>query len=162
MELGDVIDWNGKHWLVRKIEPATATAFLESAEHELDILGVEETCPILCNPLRDWPSLILPPRPGRILSVQRGLTSIPWLHGWVKMEEFQMGGRLYLSPDLQLRLGHRLTIERNDRRNFSVDIPRDFYSVRVKQARVPKVAKQAATPPPVTSSFFAGILEDDE
>lgn len=160
MEVGDLIRWKSKLWLVKRIDTGTATAFLESETHDRDILGTDDPCEFLCNPARDWPSVTLPLRRGKVVGVGRGVTPFMWLHDWVKMEEFQMGGKVFLNPKLRLSYGHRLTVTKDDQLSTSVDIPRDFHPAALKAAR----AVKAAPPPPKREqqAYFDRLLEDDD
>jgi len=157
---GDLLRWQSKVWLVRKIDPATQTAFVESQDHEQQILGTESDCPIVCNPTLDWPAVTLPSRKGTLdallMPTPSGPVPLRWLLDWVKIDEFQMGGSLYLNPVFSLRYGDRLVLRlsrpgRTRLVEFPIDIPRDFQPLNDKQkvikAREDAKAAKAATKP---------------
>lgn len=139
MDLGDLIQWQSKLWLVYKVDSDTATAFIESQNHEREILGLEVDCPVICNPVHDWPSVTLLPRKGHLVQVQKAdsrIIPLAWLQDWVKLDDFQMGGALFLNPELRLEYGDRLIISQNIygyETQFPVAIPRNFRSFSQKQ-----------------------------
>ena len=179
MILGDLIQWEGKLWLVRKVDHSLATAFLEGQARNTAILGTEadseKVCQVLCNPLRDWPCLTLPPRTGTFLGLsaaRRGVMSpLAYLEHWVKMGEFQMGGGVLLNPALGLIYGDRLIAEyshpRTHRRQaFAVDIPRHFRPIEKKiegleaaaAKQIPKVQPKPEGPP----TLYDHLRDDDD
>jgi hypothetical protein len=166
IKVGDLIQWQSKRWLVYKVDPDTATAFVESQDNERQILGTEADCPVLCNPPNDWPGVTIPPRKGRLLRIQRaaltGPVSLSWLFDWAKMDEFQMGGTLYLNPELYLEYGDRLILcQRNNagtQLSFPVEIPRDFQPFSQKK----KARDQIAMEKRATADLYDHVRNDDD
>jgi len=139
--LGVLLEWEQKLWLVYKIDSETATAFVESQDHEREILGFDTDCTVLCNPILDWPSVTLLPRIGHVIQVRKAdakSTLLVWLKDWVKIDNFQMGGALFLNPELRLGYGDRLVLDHDVygyKTQFPVDLPRDFLSFEQKRAK---------------------------
>jgi len=158
MDIGDLfqIPGDARRWLIRKIDQDTNTAFTVSDTAEESTFYPEDEHTFLCNVTLDWPSVTLPPRRDRLVQVCWATTPLTPVEHWVKLDEFQMGGSLYLSPELNLRFGARLTIVGN-KRSYSADIPRDFRPARQQmkeQARVKAEAKR-------TNSLYDHLLDDD-
>jgi hypothetical protein len=140
MELGDILLLGSTQWFVYKIDSSTKTAFISSQHNKNSILGFEEDCKIVSNPIRDWPFVVLPPKKGVLGSIYRattkGLVTLSWVVDWVKIEDFQEGGALYLNPELKLGYGDRIV--RSNRyggvdHTCSVEIPRDFKILKRKK-----------------------------
>lgn len=169
MDIGDLLEGNGSVWLVRKVDPDLKTGFLESPDGQLQVLGFEELETAgfkrWCNPTLDWPAAPLPQRRGRITTVQRASVRNPdplgRLRDWVKLDDFQMGGVLYLNPALGLVYRDRLIVtysvggSKPDVR-LPVEIPRDFVSRKAKVARQPPPAKPKGPP-----TLFDHLLDDE-
>lgn len=159
MDVGDIIRWQSKLWLVHKIDPSTATAFIESQDNENEILGTEEDCSVICNPPRHWPAVLLPTKKGSLIRVERasprGAIPLAWLLDWVKISEFQMGGALFLNPKLKLGFRDRLLCQNNygHNRQYPVEIPRDFQPLSKK---IVKVAQKT------TANLFDHLLDDKD
>jgi len=169
MDVGDLLEGQGKFWLVRKVEPALRTAFVEDQATHVQQLSFDtlEGFTRLCNPTLDWPTATLPQvRHGRLVTVIRADLADPQLlarfKDWVRMDEFQIGGALYLNPELRLGFRDRLLVTYQDGTCASVDIPRDFHPLKEKAARLTPTAPVAPKPPPV--SLLDRLLDegDDE
>ena len=168
MHIGDLLEGHGAIWLVRKVDSSLKTGFLESPDGKLQVVGFEEIetsgFKHLCNAAQDWPSASLPQRRGRIVSVQRASArnSAPLgrFRDWVKLDDFQIGGSIYLNPELRLVYRDRLIVaysaggSKPDVR-LPVEIPRDFVSLKAKAARQP------APVPKGPSTLFDHLLEDE-
>jgi hypothetical protein len=154
-------------WLVRKVEPTLKTAILESQDGARTVsLGFEEVesegYHVLCSPVMDWPSVSLKPLArGRLTEVRlatlQGETPLRRFVDWIKLDEFQMGGALFLNPELMLSYRDRI-IAVHDRSGWSrvpVDIPRDFESMQVKMSRRPE--PKPSGPP----DLFSHLMDDD-
>jgi len=163
IQTGDLIQRQSKLWLVHKIDPATDTAFIESQDREKQILGVEADCPIPCNPLRDWPAITTPPRKGRLLEVHRpssgGVVILKWLLDWAKIDEFQIGGTLYLNPELRLGFGDQLILRYQvftREVNFPIKVPRDFQPMSQK-----RIVRERPPPERTSANLYDHLLEDE-
>lgn len=169
MDVGDLLERHGKFWVVRKVEPALRTAFVEDQDtlmHHVDQDSMSNLTR-LCNPTLDWPTATLPQvRHGRLVTVIRADLADPQLlirfKDWVRSDEFQIGGALYLNPALGLGFRDRLIATYADGVCVSVDIPKNFQSLKAKAARLTPPAPVAPKPPPV--SLLDRLLEegDDE
>jgi hypothetical protein len=93
--------------------------------------------------------------------VCHGVTPLIPLEHWVKLDEFQMGGSLYLSPSLNLQYGARLAIVRSDNRRYSVDIPRDFRPARVRMKERAEAKAKAEREANRKHSLYDHLLNDD-
>lgn len=171
MEPGDLIQWHGQVWLVRKVDRELVTAVVESTDRRTEVLPSDAdttgACGIWCSPAREWPSAPLPLCSfTRLGHVWRSTTELTRLLDWVKLDDFQIGGALYLHPDLQLGYGDRLTVtylgSRNRRTHRSVEIPRNFRSLADKTAAAAALVREPAPVlPKVTPTFFK-LLKGDE
>lgn len=164
MQVGDLITYQGILWLVRKMDDNLATAFLESSAGSTVTVGYEIEHTVECNPLVSWPYAQLPSkRLGRLKSVHKGYQTLVPLVDWVKIDDFQIGGLIYLNPALNLGFGDRLIVcyvNRPDSREVraSVDIPRMFKPMAAKlQAK--KTAIVEPTPEP---TVYSRLMDDDD
>lgn len=173
MEVGDLIQWQDKIWLVRKIDEAVATSFLEDSEGNRAVLDQDGDntglCQVLCNPVRDWPSAPLPfTRRTRLIDVYRGRGRLLKLQDWMKLDEFQIGGSLLLNPALALGFGDRLVAVYaffgSDRiTSYPITIPRNFASLNTK-TQAQHLQQVSAPPVPVVPPNMFDLItgEDDE
>jgi len=171
VEPGDLIRWSGRVWLVRKVESELVTAIVESADGGTAILPSDTDrtggCEVWCQPSRDWPSAPLPFRSlARLVGVRRATTDLVRLHDWVKLDDFQIGGALYLNPTLDLSYGDRLTAvysgPRNKQTTLPVEIPRNFNPLPRKHSVVPQPAAGVATrAAPKTPHTLFALLKDE-
>jgi len=147
MRLGDLIEWGGQRWIVRRIERQTRTAiicnsgrFSETIPDDLDKTNASQ-CLVVANPPDDWPFVTVTQRPrsGSLLRVEKpsvdGVSQIlVRYHDWVVADPTQSGGAIFLNPSLRLQQGETLlvTYERGSMRSV---IPREFLSTAEKTAR---------------------------
>lgn len=167
MNIGDLIEWDGKAWVVRKIDTALATAFLESSTGDTAVVSTDfKGAGSLGSPPQDWPAAQLPSkRLGRLVSVSTPTRVLGKLTEWLKLDEFQIGGCLYLNPSLNLGYRDRLVAAyRNPTGKLvsvPIEIPRNFVSATVKEEQ----ARKAALPlpsPPREPTIYDRILEDSD
>lgn len=167
MNLGDVLQGHATVWLVRKIEPGTKTAFLEAQNGELRVLGFEELetsgFTRVGNAVQDWPSVALPQRAAKVVRVELASIRRPQelrrFHDWVKFDEYQIGGALYLNPQLRLVFRDRLILTHDDGQRWPLEIPRDFkpYPARAAAQRARQLVGKQGDP-----TVFDHLLKDDE
>lgn len=164
---GDLIQWLAKRWLVHKIDTSTLTAFVTSQDNQTSILGADEdqigTCQVLCNPIVLWPCTTMPQkRRGRLVGIcratLRGEEPLAFLVDWVKMDDLQIGGSVFLNPELGLAFPDRL-IAVYETGRLPVDIPRGF--VPLPRKLLPS-HQQLSSPEAVTPNLFAHLRDEDE
>jgi hypothetical protein len=160
MDVGDLLERQGLFWVVRKVEPPLRTALVEDQDAQVQHLSFEalDLYKRLCNPTRDWPSVTLPQgRHGRLTAISiafwGGNRQLIRFKDWVRIDEFQIGGALYLNPGLGLGFRDRLLVTYADGACSSVDVPRS------KAATVPAPVPQEPLPPPV--SLLNRLLDDE-
>jgi hypothetical protein len=165
VEPGDLIRWKDQIWLVRKVERELATAIVESASRVTEVLPSDADltgmCEAWCRPAREWPSAALPFRATRLVGVRRAQTDLLRFQHWVKLDDFQIGGVLYLNPELNLSFGDRLTVVyrgRGKETTLPVEIPRKFNPLPQKHASEP-VFPKALEPEPAATLF--ALLKDE-
>lgn len=175
MEVGDLIQWRDRVWIVRKIDETVATAFIEDADGHISVMDQDGDntgeCSMLCNPVRDWPSAPLPFKSrSRLVEVYRGTEPLVKFQDWLKLDEFQIGGSLLLNPALSLGFGDRLIVVHtfygsNTVTRSPVSIPRNFSSLAYKtQVLQAQIAATPPPPPPVVPrkpNMFDLITDDD-
>lgn len=164
MDVGTLLEGHGTVWLVRKVEPTLNTAILESQDGARTVsLGFEEVASegynVLCYPVLDWPFVTLKPLSwGRLTEVRtaslQGETPLRRFSDWIKLDEFQIGGALFLNPELRLSYRDRI-IAVHETSRVPVDIPREYESMRVKMSRRPET--KPAGPP----DLFSHLMDDD-
>lgn len=174
MEAGDLIQWRGQVWLVRKVDRELATAVVETARNmeviasDADSTGV---CQVWCTPPRQWPSVSLPlrPRPSRLVQVLQTGRALERFTEWVRLDAFQNGGALYLNPILNLHYGDRLTaIFAEPSGSFvalPLQIPRNFSPLpqrRPPRAPVRDDPTEPSFEPKTTPKLFARLRKRDE
>ena len=147
MRLGDLIEWSGQRWIVRRIERPTRTAliynggrFSETIPDDLDKKD-DGKCRVVANPPDEWPFVTVTQRPraGRLLRVERPSINgerqvLVAYHDWVVADPTQPGGAIFLNPSLQLRQGETLLVAYETGSTRSV-IPRNFQSTVEKAAK---------------------------
>jgi hypothetical protein len=146
MRLGDVIEWGGRRWIVRRLELATRTAIVDDGEtgetlpDDLDKRKPDE-CRVIANPPDDWPFVTILQRPkfGRLLKLSRPISSteitdLLRFDHWVVADPMQPGGALFFNPLLNLRHGD-LLLATYERGRARVQIPRGFLSTKDRKAR---------------------------
>lgn len=164
MNIGDLIEWDGKLWVVRKIDTSVATAFLESSTGETAVVGSAFKGAIAVgSPPMDWPAAqLVTKRLGRLVEVRSPSRTLAKLAEWLKVDEFQIGGALYLNPSLNLGYRDRLIavyrLPDGRTQTFPIEIPRNFVAAKVKEER----RAAASVPPPREQTLFEKLLEDDE
>lgn len=156
MRLGDLIEWGGRRWVVRRIERETRTAIIHDGDRTSDVVpdDLEKTkpalCRVVCNPSDEWPFVAITQRPkfGRLLRVSRpvgasgDVLDLGLLQDWLVADPTQPGGALFFNPALNLHLGDQLlaTYEHGRAR---IQIPREFLSTAEKIARAAAEAQPA-------------------
>lgn len=171
MEPGDLIWWGDHVWLVRKVERELATAIVESVDGVVETLPSDAdtsgVCELWSKPAIEWPSAPLPFKGmARLVGVRRATTDLVRLVDWVKLDDYQIGGALYLHPRLDLAYGDRIIViysgPRNKQTMLPVEIPRNFTPLPQKHQAAPVRTEIAARPKPkVTPTLFA-LLKDNE
>ncbi len=154
MRLGDLIEYAGRRWIVRRHERGTRTAILHDGDRTTDTVPDDlnttkpNQCQVVANPPDDWPFVTLTQRPkfGRLLRVSRptgsggGVADLVLLQDWVVADPTQPGGAVFFNPALHLSLGDQL-LAVYERGRARIQIPREFLSTSEKMTR-------AAAPPP--------------
>ncbi len=153
MQLGDLIDWGGRRWIVRRLERQTRTAIIHDGDRSSDTIPDNldktkpEECQVVANPPDDWPFVTLVQRPkfGRLKGIGRPhgqgeMTDLVCFQDWVMADPAQPGGAVFLNPLLNLQLGD-LLLAIYERGRARIPITREFLSTSEKKAR-------AAAPPP--------------
>lgn len=173
MEVGDLILWQDKTWLVRKIDEAVSTSFVEDIsgssavlDQDGDTIGL---CTVICSPARDWFSVMLPVKSrSRLSQVWNGSTMLTRFQDWVRVDEFQLGGQLLLNPALNLGYGDRITAvfsilgSRIRVDHSPIDIPRHFSSMTSKIARLNAPPPKEPEPPQLTPTFYDALTAEDD
>ena len=174
VEPGDLIRWRDQVWLVRKVDRELATAVVE-AERHMDVLASDAdqmgVCEVWCKPAQQWPSVALPFRAAssRLVSIRHAERTLVRFRDWVKLDDFQIGGALYVNPTLNLAFGDRLIAVFSDSHGHQmtvpVDIPRNFVPLADKRApvvvgsvRIPTVASPLK---PRVPGLFARIKRNE-
>lgn len=165
VEPGDLIRWREQVWLVRKVDSALSAAVVEAADRSTEILSSEavhsESAAVWCRPAQEWPAVGLPFRPGvsRLMELQSCASGslLVRLRDWVKLDDFQLGGALYLNPELNLGFGDRLAgmfVDPMGRRVvLPINIPKNF---QVFVNKVP-VSVEPTVQEPVVPALFARL-----
>jgi hypothetical protein len=159
--------------LVRRVERAMNTAIIESADGRTETVAAtadrEGEAALWSRPARDWPSAALPLRGGgRLVAVRRGPAGLRRLLEWVKLDDFQIGGALYLNPELRLSFGDRLTAVYSASASSTrltalpIEIPRNFSPLAVKQAAVAAATIQPEVKKPEPPKTLFSLLKEDD
>lgn len=165
MIIGDLIAYDNKTWIVRKIDSLGA-ALIEATDGAFATVGEEfQGCQIIAKPLTEWPSILCPIRVSRLVEIRSPSRTLVRLEEWLKLDEFQMGGALYFNPSLGLRYRDRLVgvFQSASGKAYTVplNIPIDFLSLASRQAKLEaaRVVKTVKTGP---KTLFDFMLEDDD
>jgi hypothetical protein len=174
MDIGDIISLNNERWLVTRVNESLSTALAERYTH----VGIQTTvmdldadntgvCTVVCNPVLNWPSVQIPSKRGcELVSIEWGATHLEPIRDWVKLDPFQIGGLVYLNPELSLGFRDRLTAvfrvrARGQNISAPFEIPRFFesYTTRqVRQAQKVEVAlEQKRTP-----ALYNALIDDQD
>lgn len=168
MQIGDLIQWRESEtepyrlWLVSKIDANLNTALLVSERHRRRVLGLEAEVLVVCRPVSDWHQVTLPLKRGRISRLMFGPTELLWLHEWVKMDEFQMGGVVYINPTVGLRYGQKLTVFRDRGASIVVPVPRLLSTGKQKEAARVAAEEAEREPPPPAEGIYGILRQDDD
>ena len=170
MNIGDLLRWNDKLWVVKKIDSDLATGFLESQDGERAMTEGEPTAELVAHPPREWPALQLPLKKGRLVDISYHGRPLQRFADWLKLDDLQVGGALYLNPTLGLGFGDRLTATyqhlggRLER--VPVAVPRHFRPMAVKLQELAEKAESTVSMTPLTPTprepSFLDFLKDDE
>jgi hypothetical protein len=163
IRLGDLIDFNGKRWLVRKLERLTRSAIVIDVAGGLDSIenNLDETDPTACvvvgNPVQNWPYVAVPGsrRLGKLqeirrpsLQLQAGFTVLAPFEDWLVSDALQIGGAIFFNPALNLRYGDVLVgVYQNG--TTRIAIPKQYMSVtqRIAENEAAAAAREAPETP---------------
>jgi hypothetical protein len=173
MRMGDLIEWSGKRWLVRKLERETKTAIIVDADRVSDVIPNDlekakpEECKVICNPSDQWPYVAVAQKPksGALRVIARPdmtsttATVLRLFYDWVMADTSQPGGAIFFNPDLGLRHGDVL-LATYQKGALRITIPREFLSTQERIAR-------ATSPREVPRRSFydrlkQNVYDDDE
>ena len=170
MKRGDLVDFQGRTWLVQMCDPrrlriaqllAADGTPLEVA-HDID--KTDATFRVLANPSADWPFVTTPEKPrwGKVKQICRitGSQLVPLtpVADWVLAEPLRCGGALFLNPALGLKPGDILQVQYDKPgQAVNVNLSPTFGTIerRKAQAVTPKVKRGPAT-------SYDRLLSDDE
>lgn len=128
------------------------------------MVGGEPTAELVAHPPREWPALQLPLKRGRLVEISHHGKTLRRFADWLKLDDLQVGGALYLHPDLRLGFGDRLTaayLHQNGRmERVSLAVPRNFRSMSVKLQELTR--QPLIEPAPKREASFLDFLKDDE
>jgi len=166
MKLGDLVQYKGTHWIVRRHDPkrtrmatlVAASGQSEEVAHDSDAKG---QVVVIANPSTEWPFIVLKERPkfGKLVEIIRfrGMTVTAHLQlnvDWVPSDPLRSGGAVFFSPTLGLLVGETLSaLHEHGRASFTV--PANFTTVR---ARVEKATPKPREP----KSAYDHLLDEDE
>lgn len=168
MKRGDLVDFQGRTWLVQMYDPrrlriaqllAADGAALEVA---CDLDKTDPTFQVLSNPSADWPFVTAPEKPrwGKVLQVSRivngKLVPLTPVTDWVLAEPLRFGGALFLNPSLGLKHGDILQVQ-YEKGAANVGVSPTFGTIERRKALAvaPKVKRGPAT-------SYDRLLSDDE
>lgn len=154
---GDLILVEGKSGVVTSIEGQVMTYLTDTETDKLSVTDPKVT--YVASPRISWPLVTVPTRPtGKgitKLSFQEpdGTTDLVRFQDWCLSDPFRCGGSIYLSPALELKPGHSITVRYGDGHVVSVKITRQFLTIAQKKAILVEKAK-----PPI--NVFEKLMED--
>jgi hypothetical protein len=168
MKVGDLLEYETRRWLVRKVEKRQHVAVIEGESGVRTIPDDFESqkdsgCTYIANPVSDWPTIAVPIRRGSgpILSFEqprlnrRTLVFHRWID-WVPADPGQEGGSVFFNPDLHLKIGDFLLAKHKSGAVNRVTVPVAFGTVNQRKARLaPKTRTDSPT-------VYDRLLDEDE
>jgi len=162
MKRGDLVDYQGSHWIVQVYDARrTKLALLLKADGTTEEVPHDLDLPIVGNPSQEWPFVTVPEKPrwGRVANVSvvttRGLRGLVPFADWMLSDPVRSGGSLFLRPGLNLRTGDILQVA-FEKGVTNVPITPSFGTVSVRQARA--VTRKPVRP----ATVYDRLTSDDE
>lgn len=162
MIVGDLVEHEGRRWMVLRYDPAIRIGYLLSSEGTRKE-APEEDCRVVVNPVKSWPTLAAPTKSGAGPFVKLMVPGLPgrqdfvlepWID-WIQSDPAREGGSLFVSPESRLLPGVVLIATHRNGALVRLKVPRTFGTVEQKQAAATRV-------PPEPANRFSHILDDDE
>jgi hypothetical protein len=157
MKVGDLVRYLDGFWLVTRYDPKrTRTASLLNREGvALEVAHDDEAVVVVANPSEDWPFISAPVKPsmGPVASLSRSTAYaddvFELYRDWMPSEPTRAGGSIFFNPSLGLKSGDYVLARHVNGKCSGIVIPRNFSTVRQKQASVaakvkPKEADKTA------------------
>lgn len=169
MEVGDLVNYEGKRWFVLSYDrTAKVVALLNRLEERIELPhDFDVTDPlslqVVVNPSKSWQLLtakvksssgpfvrmVIPALPGR-----EEIVLDPWLD-WIPSDPLRDGGSFFVNPGRMLRPGVLLLATHRDGTVQRVVIPQTIGTVAKRKA-----AKAAASPPPKPNTRYTRVLQN--
>ena len=175
MIVGDLVAYDGKRWLVSKVDRPLKVALLsilsddsgQKSEVPLEWENPPESkLSVIANPTETWPFITVVGKKwaGPLLQIEqpRPRRHIRILHrgtDWVPVDPSQEGGVIFFDPALKLKIGDFLVGTHRSGAIIRMTVPPTFGTVLARVARSAQVKKVEEGP---KSSFNRILDEDDE
>jgi hypothetical protein len=168
MKLGDLVEHEGKRWVVLSYDRVLRLNLL------LDQAGIRKEVPdeapdatVIANPTLEWPTLTAAIKPGAGPFVKLAVPGLPgnqervltpWVD-WVQSNPGRDGGSLFVNPAARLNPGMVLIATHRNGALVRVSVPRNYGTVAQRRARA---AIQNPPPPTEPVNRFNRILDDED
>lgn len=170
MDLGDLVLYKKRRWLVERFSKMARTAYLraqngdvEELPDKLDLLD-PATLRVLTNPSRQWKvltagiksgagpfvKLVVPGVLGR-----QAITLIPW-GDWIPSDLSREGGSVFIRPGLKISAHTIVLLTHRNGTSVRVKVPAVMRTVAQQRDRL-----QPKTPEPEIQDRFSRMMEDD-
>ena len=149
MKLGDLVEFEGQRWVVRRVDTVQATLLdakgqTRDVAHDLDLTG---GCKVLANPATEWPCLTVRDNPKGMFLV--GLARPKWVSStrpsghtalqqyvdWVPSDPARAGGTLFINPELHVQPAEVLLVQWKKGATTPLKVPVHFGTVSQRVAR---------------------------
>jgi len=161
VKLGDLIARDNDFWVVARFDPKrTRTATIRNAAGTAVEIPHDDIVEVIANPSEDWPFIAAPIKAmwGPIVQLTRpnrpDALELKLFRDWLPSEPARAGGSIFLNPSLHLGIGDYLLAKHTNGKSSSIVIPKNFGTVREKQAR-------AASKPKPDRTVYTRLLDED-
>jgi len=167
MELGDLVLYKQRRWLVERRDKMTRTMFLRSRNRDVEEIPENldlyepDTVKVIANPGKQWKVLAAPLKPGAGPFVRFVVPAIlgkpevelePW-KDWISSDPSREGGSIFVRPGTKLKTHTIVMLTHQNGHTVRVKVPGNFSTTAAKQ--------KAATPPPPPPNRFDRMMDDD-
>ncbi len=169
MQLGDLLEWEGRRWLAIMLDRPTRTMTLlsESGTRIGVAMNLEQRrasgCVVVANPAKEWPCILhkQKKRLGKLVAIQRALrlgasvNNLRAFYDWMLTDpDREGGGPIFFNPALGLDVGETL-LALFERGTNKIVVPTSFSTLEARAAK-------AASKPKELPTVYDRLMDDED